>query len=81
MSNNSKHEKKYCPKCGKAFECKPGNITQCQCFGVPLNSEELYFIKEIYDDCLCADCMLKMKQVYKEKRILKYYSSITQDDI
>lgn len=76
MLNNTKHEIKHCPKCGKSFECKPGNITQCQCYAVQLSNAELMFIKKIYDDCLCADCMIKMKQLFKEKHILEYYSSI-----
>ncbi len=80
MLNNTKHEIKHCPKCGKSFECKPGNITQCQCFAVQLNNAEMMFIKEIYDDCLCADCIIKMKQLYKEKQILDYYSSIKRDN-
>lgn len=80
MLNSTKYEIKHCPKCGKSFECKPGNITQCQCFAVQLNNAEMMFIKEIYDDCLCADCIIKMKQLYKEKQILNYYSSIKRDN-
>lgn len=79
--NNSKHEIKHCPRCGKAFECKPGNITQCQCFAILLNQAELNFIKEMYDECLCANCMIRMKQLYNEKEILKYYSSIKHNVI
>ena len=31
------HETKYCERCNAAFECKPGNITECQCFGIVLS--------------------------------------------
>ncbi|WP_290660934.1 cysteine-rich CWC family protein [Ignavibacterium sp.] len=77
---SNKYELKRCPKCDKEFQCKAGNITQCQCFTIELNSAELRFIKEIYDDCLCAECMIKMKQLFKEKQVLNYYSGIKKDD-
>lgn len=61
----SLHEIKYCPRCSSAFECKPGNITQCQCFDVQLSRQELEFIKEIYDDCVCKNCLIELKQKFK----------------
>ena len=64
------HEVKSCPRCGKAFECKAGDITQCQCYGIQLSPEERAFIEERYKDCLCADCLLQLKNRYmlfKEK--------------
>jgi hypothetical protein len=57
----SLHETKCCPRCSKKFECKPGNITQCQCYSVQLSPEEHEFIKEMYDDCLCHECLLELK--------------------
>jgi hypothetical protein len=72
----SKYEIKECPRCGEKFECKPGNITQCQCYGLILSNEEKTFIKEIYDDCLCAKCLIKMKNLYKEKKILEYFNKL-----
>jgi hypothetical protein len=51
------HELKNCPRCGNAFECKPGNITQCQCYGIGLNAEQRAYIEQRYDDCLCRDCL------------------------
>ena len=52
-----KHEEKKCPRCNVSFECKPGNIGQCQCYGIALSSEEKVFIAETYSDCLCAQCL------------------------
>lgn len=78
---SNKYEIKRCPRCNKEFQCKSGNITQCQCFAIQLNSEELRLIKEIYDDCLCAECMIKMKQLYREKHVLDYFSIIKHDKI
>ncbi|MHA4808372.1 cysteine-rich CWC family protein [Flavitalea flava] len=55
-----KHEEKYCPRCKSAFECKVGDITQCQCFGIGLNPEEKKFLEERYEDCLCRNCLLEL---------------------
>lgn len=54
----AQHESKSCPRCRKAFECKPGNITQCQCYGVGLKIEQRAYIEGRYSDCLCKECLL-----------------------
>lgn len=64
------HEAKACPRCGNIFECKAGDITQCQCYSIQLGIEERAFIEERYKDCLCADCLLQLKNrfmLFKEK--------------
>jgi len=55
------HEQKNCPRCNKAFECKVGNITECQCYGVALSAEERAYIDSKCTDCVCRDCLLQMK--------------------
>ena len=72
----NKHEIKNCPRCGSQFECKPGNITQCQCFTIPLTLNEQAYIKEMYEDCLCVDCLKELKRLSREKEILNYYSKL-----
>jgi hypothetical protein len=67
MSNN---ETKLCPRCQASFECKPGNITQCQCFGLKFTVEERTFIEQRYHDCLCKNCLLQLKnqvELFREK--------------
>lgn len=64
------HEAKTCPRCTIAFECKAGDITQCQCYGLHLSVEERAFVEERYRDCLCANCLQELKNNYvllKEK--------------
>ncbi|MGG9971105.1 cysteine-rich CWC family protein [Ferruginibacter sp. SUN002] len=67
------HEKKICPKCNISFECKVGNISQCQCTAVVLSVEERNYIQSVYSDCLCANCLLAMKNKHhnasKDKHI------------
>ena len=59
-----KHENKYCPRCNSLFECKPGSITQCQCFGVIFSAEEKQQIGDNYTDCLCHTCLLELKNEF-----------------
>jgi hypothetical protein len=58
-------ETKYCPRCQQAFECKSGNITQCQCYGVELTAELSVFIKQQFDDCLCRDCLKQLQNEFE----------------
>jgi len=64
------HENKICPRCSNTFECKPGNITQCHCYGISFTMEEKAFLEDRYHDCLCAGCLKELKNRYimfKEK--------------
>ncbi|HMR92259.1 MAG TPA: cysteine-rich CWC family protein [Chitinophagaceae bacterium] len=64
------HEQKSCPRCGKSFECKPGNITQCQCFGKAMSENLKLFLARRYSDCLCSNCLDYLQQeqhLFKEK--------------
>jgi hypothetical protein len=68
------HETKKCPGCKQTFECKPGNITQCQCFGIQLTLEQKVYIEQRYNDCLCRDCLQYLQQevtLFKEKFFFK----------
>jgi len=55
------HEEKYCPRCNKAFECRVGNITQCQCYGISLSADERAYAENLFSDCLCKECLLQLK--------------------
>ena len=56
-----KHENKNCPRCNQSFECKVGNITQCQCYSIPLSAAERAYIDTKFTDCVCGPCLLQMK--------------------
>ncbi|MBS1973582.1 MAG: cysteine-rich CWC family protein, partial [Bacteroidetes bacterium] len=61
---------KRCPRCHAKFECKVGNVANCQCSGIAFSVEEKAFLEERYNDCLCRNCLLELKQRYvffKEK--------------
>ena len=63
------HEKKYCPHCNLLFECKVGSILLCQCATVSLTENERMFIKDRYDDCLCASCITQLKAMYHDEKL------------
>lgn len=52
-----RHEEKKCPRCNISFECKPGNVVHCQCYGIVLGVDERALIEEKYNDCLCHACL------------------------
>lgn len=65
-----KHEQKSCPRCQQTFECKVGDVLNCQCYGINFTAEEKNHIEGRYSDCLCRNCLLELKQrsvLFKEK--------------
>ncbi|MEM6262472.1 MAG: cysteine-rich CWC family protein [Bacteroidota bacterium] len=64
-----KHEEKHCPRCGTLFECKVGSILLCQCTTVTLNEAEREYLREKFDDCLCANCMRELKEEYQAQQL------------
>lgn len=58
------HEEKHCPRCGIAFECKAGNITQCQCYNIAVNDEEQQYISKQFMDCICFNCIMALRTEY-----------------
>ncbi len=68
------YETKKCPRCKTIFECKPGNITQCQCHSIVLSSEQRAYIEQRYNDCLCKSCLQYLSDelnLFKEKYIFR----------
>jgi Cysteine-rich CWC len=68
------HEHKKCPRCNQFSECKPGSITQCQCFDIKLSVEQKAYIEQRYNDCLCRNCLLALQnevELFKEKFIFR----------
>ena len=61
---SSKHEIIRCDRCGTAFECKANKFTQCQCSTVQLTINEVQYVSEMYEGCLCASCLRVLQQEY-----------------
>ena len=67
-------ETKYCPRCKQAFECKAGNITQCQCYGFVIKEDLKVYMEQRYNDCLCKNCLEYLSvelNFFKERYIFR----------
>ena len=65
-----KHEEKHCPRCKILFECKVGNITQCQCSEISMNIDEQQYIFKQYNDCLCLNCIVALCKEYNNQKFI-----------
>jgi Family of unknown function (DUF5522)/Cysteine-rich CWC len=54
---------KNCPRCNVVFECKVGDITNCQCGEVNISSEARKFLSKTTYDCLCQNCLQHFEQL------------------
>jgi hypothetical protein len=62
----SKHESKTCPRCSTLFECRLGDITKCQCYGIKLTDAERDYMGRQFSDCLCTVCMTELRTAYNQ---------------
>ncbi|MDP4206305.1 MAG: cysteine-rich CWC family protein [Bacteroidota bacterium] len=58
---------KKCPHCGKEFECRHDDIVNCQCATVVLTPEERQYLASIYNDCVCVECIKKLKEEFRRR--------------
>jgi hypothetical protein len=65
--HSAKHEIIPCERCNGAIECKANSYTKCQCSVVQLSINEVQYISELYDGCLCAKCLFELQQEYREE--------------
>ncbi|QJD94915.1 cysteine-rich CWC family protein [Mucilaginibacter robiniae] len=61
-----KHEIIQCERCRAPFECKANSYTKCQCSEVQLSINEVQYVSELYDGCLCVNCLRELQQEYQE---------------
>jgi hypothetical protein len=66
MLTSPKHEILHCDRCSDTFECKANSFTKCQCSTVQLSINEVQYVSELYDGCLCAKCLLELQKEYQE---------------
>jgi hypothetical protein len=52
-----KHETIVCKRCGSQFECKVGDVNNCQCSTVSLSDATRKFLANTHFGCLCAGCL------------------------
>ncbi len=56
-----KHEIMVCKRCGSRFECKVGDVSNCQCSAISLSDASRKFLDNTYFGCLCADCLTEIE--------------------
>lgn len=66
----NKHEIIPCERCGGRIECKANSYTKCQCTTVQLNLNEVQYVSENFDGCLCAACLFDLKNEYQRLLML-----------
>ena len=62
----TKHEIISCDRCNARIECKANSYTKCQCSVVQLTINEVQYISENYEGCMCASCLLDLQSEYRE---------------
>jgi hypothetical protein len=65
LTTNTKHEIITCERCGIRMECKANAYAKCQCSAVQLNLNEVQYISENYEGCMCAGCLLALQKEYR----------------
>ncbi|MFD2866180.1 cysteine-rich CWC family protein [Mucilaginibacter antarcticus] len=66
LEGATKHEIIPCDRCGARIECKANAYTKCQCSVVQLTLNEVQYISENYEGCMCAKCLLELQEEYRE---------------
>ncbi|MBA4852797.1 cysteine-rich CWC family protein [Emticicia sp. BO119] len=59
-----------CPRCHELFKCGAANIGVCQCNTISLSKEQLTFINQQYDTCLCINCLQVLQYDYEQQTAL-----------
>ena len=57
MTSFIKHETKICPRCKVKFECKIGDVDNCHCNSISINTKTHIFLESTHFDCLCSGCL------------------------
>ncbi len=60
-----KHEIIRCERCQTAFECKANAFSKCQCSTVQLNLNEVQYVSENYESCLCSACLMALRDEFQ----------------
>jgi hypothetical protein len=63
----SLHEPKYCPRCNALFECKPGDVANCQCSEVAVSATVRKMLEQTHwNDCLCKNCLAYLENLSRK---------------
>lgn len=74
-----KHEIIVCKRCGSQFECKVGDVSNCQCSTISLSDSTRKFLDNTSFGCLCANCLSEIENrvsSIKDKSFLRQSEQI-----
>ena len=61
----TKHELISCERCSKQIECKSNSFLKCQCSQIQLNLNEVQYVSEFYEGCLCVNCLMDLQKEHQ----------------
>lgn len=67
-----KHELKNCPRCQGTFECKVGDVANCQCTEVTLSEAARQFLEQTNYDCLCKKCLAEINGLTQDATLADF---------
>jgi hypothetical protein len=70
-----KHEEVNCSRCEGSFECKVGDIANCQCSTVKVSAETHEFLSKTHYGCLCKKCLEELNRAVKARGVYKFPAS------
>jgi len=60
-NEKGKHEIMVCKRCNSRFECKVGDVNNCQCSTISLNDVTRKYLDNTFYGCLCAKCLVEVE--------------------
>lgn len=67
-----KHEEVRCPRCGSPFECKAGDVANCQCSSVKISPETHEYLAGTHYGCLCKKCLEELNRAVKARGTYRF---------
>lgn len=56
---------KVCPRCSADFDCREDSVLECDCVHVILSPQQIEFLAENYNGCLCVECLREIQQDFE----------------
>lgn len=56
--------KKKCVRCASAFVCREDRSELCQCKRVYMVPGSMDFVRDNFDNCLCASCLAEISKSF-----------------
>lgn len=68
----TKHEIKICQRCQTNFECKVGDVANCQCSSIIISEATNDYLAETNYDCLCKNCLSEINILVEKSQKIPF---------